>query len=550
MSCTTRRDFLATTSLAAAGLALGARPLRASVLNFATLRPSDTANTLAGETITRDELRRLALHAVDAAKSAGAVFADVRVSEYSMLNIEAGLAGAPELTIRTQYMFGVRASTGGPLAFVHGSVLTQDAIAAAAKQAVTQARGFAGMASARSLNLAPTPVVTGEWTTPIKVDPFTVPLLAQVDLIHALAAVVPQMLGAVNPGAAFEWYRDTRAFASTEGSAVTQTNFRARPRITAAIMATLFDGYEVRPRHFSPAAAGYESVQVPDLPDQIKAAAEFASYMSSLPLKEFDVGRVPAVFDGFSAGSMFAQTVGRALEADRALGQEADAAGLSYLSPPLEVLGNVVLNPLLNVTGNRAVPSPLAVKWDDEGVEPQEFTMLKDGRVVDFATSRKTAAALGSWYQSQGKPARSYGCTSAEYAQDPLQVRSPHTYIAPGTAALPLEDMYKDIAHGILVTRCDWVSIDPQLTTGMLNYGNMCEIKRGKIVSRVRDGAFIFSTKTLWKNLVAIGDQSTVRNVTDGYWKGNPWRSGFQSTTAPAMRFSAVDVISTARNLS
>jgi TldD protein len=301
---------------------------------------------------------------------------------------------------------------------------------------------------------------------------------------------------------------------------------------------------EIVPVNFPPCSGGYEALQAPDLPERLKAAAETGAWLSSMPARAFDVGRYPVVFNGASAGTLLLQTLGRALESDRVLGMEADAAGTSFLAPHSEVLGTLVLNPLLNVTGNRAMPSALATKWDDEGVAPEEFTLLREGRVVDYCTSRGTANAFGAWYQSQGKPTRSHGCAVARTSSDPIQVRTPHLHLEAGAQGTSLEELYKDIPRGMLVLRCDAVSVDPGINTGMIMFADLFEINRGKIVGRVRDAAIPFNTRNLWKHLTALGDPTTMQTSSVGDSKGNPWHYAEQVATAPAARFEQVDVIS------
>jgi TldD protein len=551
MTRSTRRDFLATTSLAVAGLALGNRPAGAQQqLSRLALRSSNSANALLPEAITPLELQTLALHAVDAARSAGAMFADVRVSELRELRIEASARGVPALSVQARYMYGVRASTGGPMAFVHGVVPTVDAMTAAARQAVHRARGYATV-SHTPFVLAPTPVVTGEWTTPIKIDPFAVPLVTQADLMHALADAANRVLGTSSTSTTFFWQHDLRVFASTEGSLVTQERYCSRPRMSGLSNATFFPGESIHPPHFPQTVRGYESVLLPDLQEQIKSAAEEARALASLPVRTFDVGKVPLIVDGFSMGALVGQTVGRALEADRVLGHEEGVSGGSYLTPPTDVIGQTVLNPLLTIVGNRAPPSVLSAKWDDEGVAPEEFTLLAEGRVVDYCTSRGTAGALHALSSASRQfPPRSHGCAVADLAQNPVQVRTPHLYLAPNRQDITLEALYRDVRHGLLMQQCDYVEVDANITTGTVNFARLYEIRNGKIIGRVRDSAIIFNTLYLWRSLAALGGRITERNYTGSDWKGMPWRSGWQSINAPAARFNAIDVISTGQSLS
>jgi TldD protein len=546
MSSPTRREFLATTALGAAGVALAAAPGTLFAVPSRLARSAAPAYTYFPTPMGVNELQSLALRAMDAARAAGAAYADVRVAEEHDLNLRIGLSG-PETYMHSRFSYGIRVLVNGAWAFMHGNVPAADAVTRVAQDAVATARGYASL-NTRAVELVPAPAPTGSWTSPVKIDPFTIPLADQIDLLYTLIAASTRVLGGGGRGE-FNWGREVRTFASTEGALITQTTCRSRPKAEAAAARTLLPGAFVSLVDYGPTMGGYETVLIPDLQEQIKAATEEASRLSTLTVRELDVGRYPIVVDGFTLGALFGQTIGHALELDRALGNEADATGASFITPPADMLGRMVINPLLNVTGSRVLPSVNAVQWDDEGVVPSTFPLLTDGTVVDYWTSRDYAGALRSWYESRGVPVQSHGCAVAATANDPVQVRAPHLTIAPGTGRASLADLCKDVSHGVLMTQTDYIAVDQELTSGSVMWGHMFEIERGKIVRRLRDTGLQFTTQKLWKSLMALGDQSTVRNNHYGTYKGNPWKHIEESTTAPAGLFKDVDVIATGARL-
>jgi hypothetical protein len=71
-------------------------------------------------------------------------------------------------------------------------------------------------------------------------------------------------------------------------------------------------------------------------------------------------------------------------------------------------------------------------------------------------------------------------------------------------------------------------------------------IEKGQMVGRLRGNALQFGTKSLWtKQLVALGDASTMQDNGFETYKGMPAQTVKQSTRAPAGLFKDVDVIST-----
>ena len=103
---------------------------------------------------------------------------------------------------------------------------------AAARDAVATARGYSAIQLVPT-ELAPCPVVHGEWTTPIQGDPFLIPFSDQWDLIRSYTdiadRVTPQSLVEGDVLMTFNWTKEYRLYASTDGSLVTQTLYRSHP---------------------------------------------------------------------------------------------------------------------------------------------------------------------------------------------------------------------------------------------------------------------------------------------------------------------------------
>jgi TldD protein len=566
MPVPSRRDFLASTSRAVLGSVAGsfvgvrrldARPVATVALPRDVYTSDATADlllhTLNPERLAPSDLRALATRAVGAARDAGAAYADIRLSERHNLWIQ--YFGADPLTmLGAEFTYGVRVMIDGAWAFVHGTAPTVDAVVTSVQQAVATARGY-GTLETRRIDLCPAPVATGEWVMPIQLDPFTIPLRDQISLMDAFAGAVSRVLRTGTGTIAFNWTRETRIFGSTEGSLTTQTLWRFDPEFGIGSDAGMrpVKLHLLQPNW--PCAGGYEAVAGPHLQEEIKAVAEEAARLAAIPRRAIEVGRYPIVFDGVMTGRLFGRTLGGALELDRALGLDADASGTSQFAPPGQLLGTQVTNRLLTVTGDRAMPTLPAVKWDDEGVEAHSFQLLKDGHLVDYCSSRQTAALLGDVYARRGMPVRSHGCAGAPNVENPILVRAPHLTVAAGTKSTTLNDLIKDMSHGLLVRDRGWMMTDQQLASGMITFaewntdGLLLEVVRGRIVRRVNKNALQFNTKRLWKTLAALGDANTSQTSNFNLYKGQPWHSAPMSATAPAALFTEIDVISTSPDL-
>src|SRR5262249_467535 len=140
-------------------------------------------------------IRALALDALQAAREAGAEFAEVRFMVTRVLIASASFRrGEDEASMAWPYStlvtgYGVRAIVDGPWGSSNGSDARPGYVVQTGRDAVMAARANRRIKPG-VLDLAPVaPNVTGRWTTPIDKNPFTIPIAEQGQL----------MLDAINP---------------------------------------------------------------------------------------------------------------------------------------------------------------------------------------------------------------------------------------------------------------------------------------------------------------------------------------------------------------
>src|SRR5688572_13677871 len=164
----TRREFI--TQAAAASAAIGIAGCAPATTSSPTPAPSPPA-AAGGDPTFKD----LAMLALDAAKSAGASYADVRISRNRNQAIFTREQRVQNLVDNETFGFGVRVLVGGAWGFAASRDLTRDEVARVARQAVTQARANR-TTMVRPVTLAPvTPTPDGSWRSPARLDPFDVP---------------------------------------------------------------------------------------------------------------------------------------------------------------------------------------------------------------------------------------------------------------------------------------------------------------------------------------------------------------------------------------
>jgi len=161
----TRREFLSTGSIVVGGLI--ADPsfvpgLRLAARDYRPYRPL----------INDPDIRQVAGAALEAARVAGARYADVRIASG---NVRTTIMFDRRVTTQQtqgQLNFGIRVIVGGAWGFASSTIVTEAEATRVAQLAVRQASQNP-WGSQRNLELAPAPVVPdGRWETPIDLDPW------------------------------------------------------------------------------------------------------------------------------------------------------------------------------------------------------------------------------------------------------------------------------------------------------------------------------------------------------------------------------------------
>jgi TldD protein len=488
--------------------------------------------------VDTDTMRALVSRAIDAAKSAGATYADARITR----TVTQTYSGA-SLQFDTELLaLGVRALVNGAWGFAASPYWTETEAVALARGAVAQATVNAA-ASAHPVELGHYPVANGSWSTPIRIDPFQIPLEEKTDFIRSfeddfeLQRRYGRLINGGPSLVAFE--RQERAVATSEGAYFVQTLYKAGMRCDITMQNTDWRRPASAPDVASAgldlptfAGGGWERVLDARFHDHIPRLIELADEQLSLPHKPVSIGRYDLVCTGRTMASLVAATLGAATELDRALGYEANAGGTSYLGPnPLARLGQTTLGTsLLTVTGDRSMEGGLAtVKWDDEGVEPETFPIIQHGALADYQTTREQAEWLASWYTAQHRPVRSHGCAGAESALSiPMQF-TPNLTLAPGTSDVGLDALIAGTTRGLLLDGA--VASDFQSRSGT-GGGMFREIVNGKLGAVVDGAGLLFDSTQVWKGLKALGGPSSRATLDVVGVKGQPSQAYQYSVSA------------------
>lgn len=520
-----RRTFIKT-GAAAAALAALPRPLHAQFGGAPEPLPP----------IEDPRLASLAARALDSARSAGASYADVRLSHTRTRRF------FPLFTYDDEDMeVGVRALLDGYWGFASGPVWSPDEMGRLGREAVHQAKTNA-LGKPRIVTLAPAPVVkNGSWTMPVQIDPFEISPFEVQDYLTSLEIFTRRT---PNVGLAKNSAMSTmqeKAFASTAGSYCTQRTYLTMGDLVVGVyLPKTKQETDLALECVSPAGLGWELYAADAVPrvrdhsirEEILLRLEEAKEDAMLPVKALDVGRFDAVLDENSMAGLLDGTIGHATELDRALGLEANAGGTSYINDPFAMLGSFQAGaPLLSVSANRSETGGAATtKWDDEGVAPDDFTIVKDGTLVDFQTTRESAGWLTDVYAKGGKPVRSHGCSSAPSAVEAPMQHVPNLMLAPGRETSDFNALVGGMADGIAIKRAT-LDMDFQHGSG-LGLAAVFEVKKGKRVAQYPSAGFLFRSTDIWKSLLTIANDKQLRRFGVAAQKGEPPQTCFHSVTA------------------
>jgi len=503
--------------------------------------------------------KKMADIALNAARSKGATYTDVRIGRYLQQYLFTRETKVQNIVNAESYGVGIRVIANGTWGFAATSDVTPDGIAKAAETAVAIARANSRLQK-EPVQLAPQKGV-GEvsWKTPIKKNAFTVPVQEKIDLLMKVNGE------AMKNGAGFVtsnlfFINEQKYFASTDGSYIDQDVHRIWPTFTVTAVDRQAGKFKTRDALSSPMGMGYEyldglaseKIAGPNglvgyrnaydmVEDAILADKQAKEKMTA---KSVQPGKYDLVLDPNHLGLTIHESVGHPTELDRVLGYEANYAGTSFAT--LDKWKTKSFNygsKLVNIVADKTQPHTLGtVGYDDEGVPCKSWDIIKDGILVNYQAIRDQAAIIGEQ--------ESHGCCYADNWNSVQFQRMPNVSLKPGTEKRSVQDMIKGVDKGIYIIGRGSYSIDQQRYNFQFGGQLFYEIKNGEIVGMLDDVAYQSNTQEFWNSCAQLCDQNDYRtfgSFFDG--KGQPSQVSAVSHGCPTTRFNGVNVINTGRKI-
>jgi TldD protein len=481
-------------------------------------------------------MKELAAWALNIASQRGATYADVRVIDDRSRALATKNGKIGNASDSRSEGFNIRVLMDGAWGFASSRELERSSVEATAGRAVDIAKASARVKQS-DVQLAGEKPVRAEWTTPYRIDPFSISVEQNLALLEKIDRELRSVQGVTLAETNMNFRREEQWFFSSEGSDIHQTKYTSG----AGYVAYSFAGNEIQKRSYPNSFGGqwqnkgYELLDELNLVENARRIGEEAVALhkaEQCPQGVFDI-----ILESSQLGLQIHESVGHPIELDRVLGMEANFAGTSFLT--LEKLRTLKYgSELVNVVADAREehgPGLGTFAFDDEGVPAQCTPIISNGLFTGYLSSRETASLIGL--------ERSGGTLRGESWNRLPIIRMTNISILPGEAPLSLEQLIASTDHAILFqTNRSW-SIDDKRYNFQFGTEIGWEIKNGKRIRMLKNPSYSGITTEFWNSMDAIcsRDEWTLWG-TPNCGKGQPQQvMGTGHGAAPA-RFRRVKV--------
>jgi len=435
--------------------------------------------------------------ALNAAAQPGVSYVDARIVDNRSRSLATKNGKVSHASDAESLGIGMRVLADGAWGFAASDDLSRAAIESAAARAFAIAKASAQVKQ-QNVQLAPEKAVTAQWATPFQIDPFTISIEQNLDLLLKIDAEMRAVPGVTLAETSMNFHREEQWFASSEGASIHQTKYSTG----AGYAAYAFAGTEIMKRSYPNSFGGqwqnkgYELIGELKLVENARRVAEEAVALHKA--EQCPEGILTIILDSSQLGLQIHESVGHPIELDRVLGMEANFAGTSFLT--LEKLrklryGSELVNVVADARQEHG-PGLGTFGFDDEGVPAQCTPIITNGLFTGYLSSRETAHTIGEQ--------RSGGTLRAEGWNRLPMIRMTNISIRPGEKPLTLEQLIGDTDDGVYMeTNKSW-SIDDKRYNFQFGCEIGWEIKKGKRTRMLKNPSYSGITTEFWNSMDAI----------------------------------------------
>ncbi|NJK30822.1 MAG: TldD/PmbA family protein [Acaryochloris sp. RU_4_1] len=226
------------------------------------------------------------------------------------------------------------------------------------------------------------------------------------------------------------------------------------------------------------------------------------------------------------------ESVGHPLELDRILGDERNYAGSSFVK--LADFGQLVYgSPLMNITFDPTVAGEFAgYAFDDAGMPAQREYLIKDGLLLRGLGSLES--------QARAKVPGVANCRARSWNRAPID-RMANLNLEPGSSSFA--EMISRIESGVYMEANRSWSIDDYRNKFQFGCEYARLIENGQLTQVLRNPNYRGITNQFWRNLVQVGDRSTLEMYGTPYCgKGEPNQCIRVGHASPTCVFNQIEV--------
>src|SRR2546426_903323 len=264
-------------------------------------------------------------HALNVATTKGARYADIRIIDHREQVVSVKNGNVDGIGDQNSQGFGIRVLVGNSWGFASSAYIARAEIERIVTLAVQIARASATVPG-EAVNLGSPVTSTGEYTTPIAVDPFSISLEQKLDLLFRADEIVRRNPGVRVSEANAIAIRNHKFFANTEGALVEQIIYESGGAIAATAVSETEVQIRSHPNSFRyQGTGGWEYVTNADLVGNAeRVAVEAVALLSAdlCPSKETTL-----ILDSSQLALQIHESCGHPTELDRVFGTEAAFAG-------------------------------------------------------------------------------------------------------------------------------------------------------------------------------------------------------------------------------
>ena len=428
---------------------------------------------------------------VESAMRRGAAYCDARQVEREVERIDVKDGSVESIDRSADRGIGVRVLLNGAWGFaatdrpddVSLTHAVDDAIARAAASARVQTRGVV---------LAEVAAQRGEYRTPLRRDPFAVPIAERIQLLRAADdAMKGEHIRSRRAG--ISAYRTRKHLVTSDGTDVSQEIVDSAAGIS--VLAVKAGARPVtRSEMRNARQAGWEFVEECDLVGRARRYRDDATAILDAPPAQ--ARPTDVVIDQSFLALLVHESCGHPTEADRVLEHEVAFAGTTFMWP--DDRGSLRYGSAhVSMTADATLAGGMGTfGWDDDGVPGMRTTLIDRGIFTGYLTSRETAGALGI-------PV-TIGSARAEGWQHFPIVRMVNVSLDPGSTPYP--ELLSGIEDGLLLESPGSYSLDEKRQNFHFTAQVARVVRNGEVQGYVRGVGFQSLTPDFWGRCDGVAD--------------------------------------------